>query len=61
MNTIGSGTAAAAALSTVTQTNPTSTGAGAQMLKKALAGQQSEVTQLLQMLDGKGKNIDIRA
>jgi hypothetical protein len=61
MNTIGSGTAAAQALSTVTQTTPTSTGAGVQMLKKALNSQQSEAAQLLSMLDGKGKHVDIRA
>ena len=31
------------------------------LLKKALEAQKSESTQLMQMLDGKGKIVDIRA
>jgi hypothetical protein len=31
------------------------------MLKKALEGQKTEAAQLLQMLEGKGKIVDIRA
>jgi hypothetical protein len=31
------------------------------LLKKALEGQKSDVAQLLQMLEGKGKIVDIRA
>jgi hypothetical protein len=61
MNAVGSGASAAQALSTVSNPTPTSTGVGGQMLKKALNAQQSEAAQLLAMLDGKGKHIDIRA
>ena len=31
------------------------------MLKKALEGQKTEAAQLIQMLEGKGKIVDIRA
>ncbi len=33
----------------------------ASLLKKALEAQKSDATQLLQMLEGKGKIVDIRA
>ena len=35
--------------------------AQAMLLKKALQGQKTEAAQLLQMLEGKGKIVDIRA
>ncbi|MBI1331767.1 MAG: hypothetical protein JST12_00155 [Armatimonadetes bacterium] len=38
-----------------------STSTQATLLKKALQGQKTEAAQLLQMLEGKGKIVDIRA
>lgn len=44
-----------------TQRTPNSNNAQANLLKKALDAQKSDAAQLLQMLEGKGKIVDIRA
>ena len=41
--------------------NSPASSAAAMMLKKALQGQKDDTAQLLQMLEGKGKIVDIKA
>jgi hypothetical protein len=61
MNGISGSSSVASALSAAQVAPADNRTAQMSMLQKALKGQQSDTAQLLQMLEGKGKIIDIRA
>lgn len=58
---IGSSTASQPALSAVENTPDSRAALQLLLLKKSLDSQQSAAAQVLQALDGKGQNVDIRA